>query len=780
MAKVLKLVAGLLVLVILLVTAAAVLAPLVLNPNDFRDDIEARVEAATGRKLAIGGDLDLSVFPWLAIQVKDASLSDLPPFGPEPLAELKRAKIRARLLPLLNGRLEVDRIELEGLHVHLIRNAQGKSNWESPPRESPAPGVPEDQLQHGSGTTERPPTSVETTAAPFAVAGVELVDARVDWDDQKSGHRVSVINLDLSTGPIAPGQAADLRLKAEAADARSGMHAQIAAEAKVALDPSLRRFTVRPLHLHITDLQAADGLSAKAEVEAGLEGDLAARRYVIDGLRLRGDAAGKPLGERRIAASLEGSADLDLGAETLSAQNVAIRSDALRITASVQGETLLSAPAFAGRIAVSELDLRAWLQQHGLPAPDTVDPGALRRFALEATWRFAGARLASPDLTVVLDQSRLTGSVAIRQTTPPGYRCDLAADKLDLDRYLPPTPASARASSAPGDTRPPPPTAQGKPAESRMPEALAPTSAPGAKHGADEVHIPVALLNTLDVDGRLRVGELRLAGLAFGDATLKVTAKDGNLSAANQISRFYGGRLDGRFGVDARLAIPVFTVGQRAVDIRVGPLLRDLMGEETVTGNGDLNAELTASGQSVIALRHTLGGNLGINLSQGAVRGFDIERMIREAGARLKGEPRPAAQGPVETRFTELRATAVVQNGVVNNNDLLATSDYLHVTGRGSVDLGNERFNYRLEPMFVKPPEGRALKELENVPIPVRLTGSFDDPKWSVELGDALKAVGKRELEKRLDEKGSDAIKKLEERTGIKGLEKGLRGLFGH
>jgi AsmA protein len=116
---------------------------------------------------------------------------------------------------------------------------------------------------------------------------------------------------------------------------------------------------------------------------------------------------------------------------------------------------------------------------------------------------------------------------------------------------------------------------------------------------------------------------------------------------------------------------------------------------------------------------------------------------------------------------------------VLHNNDLLATSSYLRITGRGAVDLGDERFNYRFEPMFVKPPQGRAIKELENVPIPVRLTGTFDHPKWTVDLGDVLKGVGRHELEKRIEQNGGQAIRKLEERTGIKGLEKGLRSLFG-
>ena len=39
------------------------------DPNDFRDEISAEVKGATGRDLVIEGDLSLSVFPWIAVNI---------------------------------------------------------------------------------------------------------------------------------------------------------------------------------------------------------------------------------------------------------------------------------------------------------------------------------------------------------------------------------------------------------------------------------------------------------------------------------------------------------------------------------------------------------------------------------------------------------------------------------------------------------------------------------------------------------------------------------------
>jgi AsmA protein len=792
MARALKLTAGLLALVILLILGAAALAPFFVSTDLLKHEIAARVEAATGRRLTIAGEVRLSVFPWVGIEVNQASLAQLPGFGPEPFAQLRRAEIKARLLPLLQRRLEVDRVEADGLRVYLIRNAQGQGNWEGPPQDkSPMSRVGYVPTPATVPAGDDPPAPPGHSPLRLAVAGVDLADARVDWEDQASGQRLTVDKLDVTSGRFTPGQPMDVKLSGELFGGGLPTQTSFGGMATVTLDPGLTRLTVDPLQLRVDDLQTADGLTARVALSAKLTGDLSARRYHAADLKLDGQVDGKPLSGGTIPLTAEARADLDLAAQTLALDDLTLRSGNLQAKGQARGEHILSAPDYRGRLAVSELDLRGWLHAHGLPVPDTADPAALQRVALTTGWQLSGARLTLSDLVLSLDQSQVTGTASVALTTPPGYRFDLSADQLNVDRYLPPgaggraRPRATAAVAAPPEasgaapaattgqgSSAPGPTKQG---EQPVPPPAAVSSVPG---GAGSL-VPVATVHSLDLDGRLRVGSLRASGLTFGDPAIQVTAKDGNLGVTNQVPRFYGGRLDGRLGLDARSQIPRVALDERAAGVHIGPLLRDLTGEDLLSGNGDLSANLTASAQSVDALRRTLSGKLAIHLTGGAVKGFDLERMVRDAGARLKGQPLSAPQGPLQTEFSELRASAVAQNGVLQNNDLLATSTYLRITGRGTVDLGNERFNYRFEPMFVKPPQGRAIKELENVPIPVRLTGTFDHPKWDVDLGDVLRRVGRHELEKRLEENGGGAIKKLEERTGIKGLEKGLRSLFG-
>ena len=57
-----RLAAGL-VAVIVIVPAVALLAPVLVDLNDFKPDIARKVEAATGYRLAIGGDIEGRILP---------------------------------------------------------------------------------------------------------------------------------------------------------------------------------------------------------------------------------------------------------------------------------------------------------------------------------------------------------------------------------------------------------------------------------------------------------------------------------------------------------------------------------------------------------------------------------------------------------------------------------------------------------------------------------------------------------------------------------------------
>ncbi len=190
MKPVLKIVAWLVGIVFALIIVAAVVLPLLVDPNDFRDDIADAVRGETGRELSIEGDLKLSVIPWLGVEVGRASLSNAPGLGDEPMVAIESASVGVKLMPLLLSRqLEVSEITLDGARINLYRGPGG-TNW--------------DDLTGGPAEAEQPAAeSAGPGIGMSEIGGIRLKDARVRFTDEVAGARLDASLGEFETGRIA-------------------------------------------------------------------------------------------------------------------------------------------------------------------------------------------------------------------------------------------------------------------------------------------------------------------------------------------------------------------------------------------------------------------------------------------------------------------------------------------------------------------------------------------------------------------------------------------------
>ena len=125
-----KFLAGLVGGIIVLVAAGLLAVWLLVNPTNYKDRIAAAVKESTGRELNLTGDIKLSVFPAIALQLGPASLGNPPGFGEEPFLKFKHAAVRIGLWRLLYRQLDVQRVEIDGLEVRLLKDGHGRGNWE--------------------------------------------------------------------------------------------------------------------------------------------------------------------------------------------------------------------------------------------------------------------------------------------------------------------------------------------------------------------------------------------------------------------------------------------------------------------------------------------------------------------------------------------------------------------------------------------------------------------------------------------------------------------------
>ncbi len=167
---------------------AAVAFFLFFDANDFRAEIGAAVKKATGRELVIEGDVALTIFPWLAVDVGTAELGNAPGFGDTPFARFERAQLSVRLLPLLfRQEVVVGTIGIDGLVLNLEENRRGVSNWAD--------------LLDGESAAKKDPSAAATDAA-VDIASVELAGATLNYYDARSDSRYALTDAGLRIGPV--------------------------------------------------------------------------------------------------------------------------------------------------------------------------------------------------------------------------------------------------------------------------------------------------------------------------------------------------------------------------------------------------------------------------------------------------------------------------------------------------------------------------------------------------------------------------------------------------
>jgi AsmA protein len=175
---------GIIIGCIVAVLIAAVIALwLIVNPNDYKGRIEAAVRTSTGRDLSLTGNIHLAIFPSIALELGPAMLGNPPGFpSSQPFASLQRVALRVRVLSLLHHQLDVGRIEIDGLDLRLLKNAQGEGNWAMP-----------------SGKTAAPAPQNSSSMTLGGIGGIVVRNGRVSYQD------MVVNDANVTIGHVAAG-----------------------------------------------------------------------------------------------------------------------------------------------------------------------------------------------------------------------------------------------------------------------------------------------------------------------------------------------------------------------------------------------------------------------------------------------------------------------------------------------------------------------------------------------------------------------------------------------
>ncbi|TVP89808.1 MAG: AsmA family protein [Thioalkalivibrio sp.] len=700
---------GLLGVLLVLVVIVAVYLVVTFDPNDYKDRIEAEVADATGRELTLAGSIELTLFPSLGLRLEDARLANAEGFGEEPFAELRVIDLAVAVMPLLRRELEVQRIEADGVTLRLARDTDGRSNWDDLLERAEAAGTEEpDSAPGNSGPEGAPGTALQQ----LQIAGLEVTGLRVEWDDRQADTRVLLDPVNLQLRDFRPG-----------------------IEAPLDLDASVR-------------IEEADEAPVEADLrlDARLNLDLAAERYTLSAVRSDMDLR-HPALEQEVSFRLETDLVLDMADAVARVEGLSAHLSDLHLTGRLEVSGLdEDTPTLQAELRSNTFNPRVVFDNLGLDAPQTTDREAFTSMELDVSASGSPSRLEINSVLVTLDDTSLRGDGELDLSgARPLVRFDLSGDRLDVDRYLPPEVERARTPEAPG--------VEDLPAED-IP-----------------IDLPVELMRAFDLDGHLRLDWLKLFGLTLEDIDLTLRARDGEWSVEPLTGNGYQGRLEARATVDARGEAPGYTAVIDLRSVAIGPLLEALLEEESrLVGTGSLGLDVRTDGASVNALTERLNGSGEMRFSDGAVRGINVARIIRNAEARLRGETPEDDDEPDQTDFTALAGSFQIRDGVVHNDDLTASSPLLRVAGRGSADLPAREMDYRLDTTLVATIEGqggRSLEDLRGVNLPIRITGTFEEPRFRLDLEDVVR----ERVDERLRREGERLQERLMDRFGLDGGE---------
>jgi AsmA protein len=498
-----KILAGLVGGIVVLIVAALLAVWLSVNPNDYKAKIANAVKESTGRELVLTGDLKLSVFPWVALELGPASLGNPPGFDAEPFVSFTHASVRVKLWPLLAKRLDIDRIQLDGLDLRLRRNADGVGNWEN------------------FGRTERPAETAggEDTAQRQMpqLTGLSITHGRISYPG------FLLENFNLEAGAFGERMVTPMSMTFDANRGVAGESVSLNAKFALSAEPQGRQLRLEAVNLSGLLSQPGDGRPAHWEMSAP-------------------------------------SIAVDFAAQTLGVPAFTLSYSSAHLSGKLQATKIVDDLGVTGTVTLAPLVLREFAPRLGITLPKTHDPRAFEQLSASSDFSYGASGVQLDQMQAQLDDTHLKGSAALAGE-PRALKFALTVDQIDVNRYLSEEGAAADTAAKPAAVAD---EASAKPAQAAKPLQKDGTLSIGSVHfsSMDFTNVQVTLASK-DGVSRLFPSVAQIDGGRYsGDIMLDQRAAIPMLSIDEHLSGIdmtrllanttYKGRLSGHGNVDIK------------------------------------------------------------------------------------------------------------------------------------------------------------------------------------------------------------------------------------
>ena len=444
---------------------------------------------------------------------------------------------------------------------------------------------------------------------------------------------------------------------------------------------------------------------------------------------------------------------LDKPAQSLKVSGLKLVADDIVVSADLSATTLDDHYALKGSVILSTFNPRELMSKFGIKVFDLADKQALTQTSLHFNVSATDNSLDLQDLNLSIDNAQINGSVGLLNFVEPAIAINLTADHLDVDSYLP----------------------------SATKHALSKLFSPLVAMSLATYSIPTNLLSRLAIDGQINVASLKLNGLALNDYQLDLNASKGLIKARQSAKGFYQGAYSGNLSVDIRNPQALLALEEKITHVNVESLLKDSKSKFQMTGLVDASLHLKSQGQTLDELKSAVTGDIHFSFKDTEIKGFNLQAMLDRVHVSSDAID-PAQANHDLTRFSSLSGNSVLANGIINSQELVATTAKLPIKGKGSFDLNTEKLDYKLQAQLIKAAAtATSPEQLYDAPISMAVTGSLSQPNYTLDVSALLTEKNKAKIadfvEKNKD-KIDSIVNKIDQKIGP-GVGNLLKGLFG-
>jgi AsmA protein len=321
-----------------------------------------------------------------------------------------------------------------------------------------------------------------------------------------------------------------------------------------------------------------------------------------------------------------------------------------------------------------------------------------QKLALMGAATYTGDAFALDGLSARAGETMLRGAVSADLSGAiPQIKASLNGDSLDVDGLLG---GSAKAPGGPDN---------------------------GAT-GWSDAKIDFSGLKAVNAQVSLSVERLSYGTIKAGPIGIRAAAAGGKLKLELPNFQLYGGVGTGVLSVDATGKVPVEAFRFSLSNLDAYPFLDDVAAFQRIEGKAAIAIDLAASGASQQAMVSALAGTASFEFSDGAIRGINVAKMVRNLGsATLSGWQSGEAE---KTDFASLGANFKIAQGKAQTSDLHLSGPLVRMAGAGTVDLPAQTLNFRVDPQVVASLEGQGgKKDLQGLGLSVAINGPLAAPK---------------------------------------------------